>query len=410
MITSVNLAGTPFQSSTDSTRLQMASKQIQQTLTSKNCEIPYVIDDNYDKITKYSNLGINIAKESGSVVFKNDDLIIINYDTLGIEMHEIPPVKKTHGIYASQLRFSMEKDTKFNKDDVIFEYDCFTDGIPSWGYNAFTAYNVGFGFNHEDSLIISESFAEKSKVTMSEKVYFPVYEYTLLDAIYNNTNDFVYFPGIGNKVQKKVLCQSFIPKTNDDELPNINNMKSRVVQLLRSMNIADYLNYHKSVNINQFRKEVTKTKIKDGRISGFKIHKLNNKKQLIDKRLQQTLEKLYDLYSGFIIDTYNELNTCFNDKFSRQILKRYYVYNDRNDSKLNIENINVKECVYLLEFEITKEDNSVEGDKFSNRFAGKGVCSLILPDELCLVGLQSNIPISILFNPFGRNKCRSKIW
>ena len=53
MITSVNLCGTPFQSNTDSTRLQMASKQIQQTITHLNCDIPYVIDENYDKITKY---------------------------------------------------------------------------------------------------------------------------------------------------------------------------------------------------------------------------------------------------------------------------------------------------------------------------------------------------------------------
>jgi hypothetical protein len=145
LITSVNLAGTPFQSSTDSTRLQMASKQIQQTLTHHNCQIPYVIDDNYDQITRYSNLGIALAKESGKVVFRNSDIIIVNYRTLGVEIHEIPPLKKTHGIYASQLRFALNKDDKFNKNDVIFEYDCFNGGTPSWGYNVFTAYNIFFG-------------------------------------------------------------------------------------------------------------------------------------------------------------------------------------------------------------------------------------------------------------------------
>lgn len=145
MITSVNLAGTPFQSSTDSTRLQMASKQIQQTLTHHNCQIPYVIDDNYDQITRYSNLGIAIAKEEGEVAFRNDDIIIINYKTLGIETHEISPTKKTHGVYASQLRSALNTKDKFNRGDVIFEYDCFNGGTPSWGYNAFTAYNVFFG-------------------------------------------------------------------------------------------------------------------------------------------------------------------------------------------------------------------------------------------------------------------------
>lgn len=147
MITSVNLCGTPFQSNTDSTRLQMSSKQIQQTLTHPNCEIPYVIDDNYDKITKYSKNGISFAPSGGEVLFKNDDLMVVNYDENGLEIHEIPEIKKSHGIYACKLRNSLEQNTKFKKDDIVFEYDCFNRGIPSWGYNVFAAYNVWFGLN-----------------------------------------------------------------------------------------------------------------------------------------------------------------------------------------------------------------------------------------------------------------------
>ncbi len=109
MITSVNLAGTPFQSSTDSTRLQMASKQIQQTLTHHNCEIPYVIDDNYDFITRYSELGICLAKENGTIVFSNSDIVIVNYINLCIDINEFPQNKKTLFIYVSQLRFVRPK-------------------------------------------------------------------------------------------------------------------------------------------------------------------------------------------------------------------------------------------------------------------------------------------------------------
>jgi hypothetical protein len=123
----------------------MASKQIQQSLTHKNCEIPYVIDENYDQIVKYSNIGIGIAKDDGQVVFKNDDIMIVNYKNEGIDMHEIPETKKTHGIYASSLRNVLDSKSKFRKGDVLFEYDCFTNGVPSWGYNVFSAYNVFFG-------------------------------------------------------------------------------------------------------------------------------------------------------------------------------------------------------------------------------------------------------------------------
>jgi len=146
VITSVNLCGTPFQSNTDSTRLQMASKQIQQTLTHPNCETPYVIDENYDKITKYSKTGICYAEDDGCVMFKNDDIIVVNYNK-GMSIHEIPIIKKTHGIYGSRLRNCMSQNTQFQKGEIIFEYDCFSNAIPSWGYNVSSAYNVWFGFN-----------------------------------------------------------------------------------------------------------------------------------------------------------------------------------------------------------------------------------------------------------------------
>lgn len=400
MITSVNLCGIPFQSSTDSTRLQMASKQIQQTLTHKNCEIPYVIDENYDKISKYSELGVYFAKDDGHVVFKNDDIIIVTYKNLGIEIHEVPIIRKTHSVYASELRNILNTGDYFKKNDVLFEYDCFNGGIPCWGYNVFSAYDVWFGFNHEDSIVVSESFAQKAKLNMCEKIYLPIYEFTILDPIYNDPDNWKYFPAVNQPIHKSILCQHFIPKTSDTELPNITNMKNKVIQLLRSMSVSDYVKINQKCGLQQFKKEVVQTKLRNAYISGFKIHKINQNRVLLDKNLQNTLDFLYKKYNNFIVDTYKELTSHFTDKFSRQILKRFYIYKENDESKLNIEGINIKECIYLLEFEIRSEDTSVIGDKFTNRFAGKGVCSLIMPDDLRPIALETNKPIDLSFNPF----------
>jgi DNA-directed RNA polymerase beta subunit len=404
LITSVNLCGTPYQSNTDSTRLQMVSKQIQQTLTHINCDIPYVIDQNYDKISKYSKTALQFAKDNGSVLFKNNEIIVINYDHKGLEIHETPTIKKTHGVYASRLRNIMDQNTKFKKGDIIFEYDCFSNGIPSWGYNTFTAYDNWFAYNHEDSLVISESFAEKAKVTMTEKIVLPIYEFTILDPIYNNSDDFVYFPNIGRTLNKNILCQSFIPKTRTDEIFNITNIKNQVVKMLKSMSLSDYIKMNqKETEISQFKKEVIKTKIENAKISGIKIHKLKPGVKLLDKKLNNVLESMFNTYGNFIIDTYNDLNGIFDESFSKEILKKHYVYqyDSKRQSKSNLENtINLKECVYILEFEIIREDSSSLGDKFSNRYAGKGVCSLILPDELRPIAMESNEPIDIVFNPF----------
>ncbi len=400
MITSVNLCGTPFQSNTDSTRLQMASKQIQQSLTHINCEIPYVIDNNFNQITNYSNLGILLSPTDGKILYRNDDIIICDFGNK-IQTYEIPPIKKTHGIYSSSLRNALNTGDKFKKGDVIWEYDCFNNGIPSWGYNVFSAYNVFFGFNHEDSMVLSESFADRARVNRTEKIFIPIYDFTILDPIYNSDGNFIYFPGIGQKIYKNILCQMFIPKNDDNIINNTRNLKNKVIQLLKSLNVSDCIQLDKDqATIDKFKKDTIKTKIKEGILSGFRIHKLNKNVELIDKRLQNVLEKMYKVYNNFLFDTYTDFNEHFSQSFSKQLLKKYYVYTSEEDNRLAIKNITIKDCVYILEFEINRDDKSTLGDKFTNRYAGKGVCSLVLPDELRPIALNSNTPIDLSFNPF----------
>lgn len=399
MLTSANLCLTAFQSNTDSTRLQMASKQIQQALTHPNCEIPYVIGENYDKISNYSPLGLFLAEYDGSVVYKNNDLIIIKYDNDKIVVKDIQSIIKTHGIFASRLRFCLEQDEEFKKGDVIFEYDCFTGGIPSSGYNAFTAYNVWFGFNHEDSLVISEDFAEKAKVSLCEKIFIPIYEFTFLDPIYNNTGDFIYFPGINQRVKKNVLCQQTIPKTEGDFV-NSGVLKNKVINLIKNMSLSSFNSMinTKAIN-NYFTKETIKTRIENGFIKDFKIHKLNNEKSLIDKRLQEVLNHLCSLYNKYIVEIYTDMTKKLSINFSKHIMKRNYIFSNNKYNKR--ADINVSDIIYLLEFTIVNEESTNVGDKLTNLYAGKGVCSLIIPNELRPIALTSNIPIDILFNPFG---------
>ena len=147
-ITSINLSTSPFMGSCDSTRAQMASKQMNQALTHPNCEIPYVISDEYRNLVETSDLGILIAKDNGKVYFNNNDIMIIFYYKLkDIEVKHIPLYKRTSGIFSSKLRFSLPQGTEFKKGDVVFSYDNFKNGVPSFGYNTMTGYFNFFGFN-----------------------------------------------------------------------------------------------------------------------------------------------------------------------------------------------------------------------------------------------------------------------
>ena len=126
----------------------MSAKQFSQSLTHLNCEIPYVIGNEWRELSKTSALGVSFAEEDGEVIYNKNDIMIEHYPESGkINVDKIPPLMKTSSIFASSLRDSLPTGTKFKKDDILFEYDGFTDSIPSSGYNTWTAYCPFFGFN-----------------------------------------------------------------------------------------------------------------------------------------------------------------------------------------------------------------------------------------------------------------------
>lgn len=146
MIVSVNLNSIPFLSSTDSTRASMSAKQIQQALTHPNCEIPYVIGSDYRTISETSKMGCVRAKDDGEVLFKNEDLLIVQYTNLNkVQDIYLPTIKKTTGSFATKIRYVLPEKAKFRKNDILANYDCFIDDVPSYGYNVFTAYMPFFG-------------------------------------------------------------------------------------------------------------------------------------------------------------------------------------------------------------------------------------------------------------------------
>jgi DNA-directed RNA polymerase beta subunit len=377
----------------------MAAKQLAQSLSHRNCEVPYVIGKDYNCLSDNSPIGLLFAEDSGTVYYNRDDVLIYHYETLNkLEVKSIPPIKKTHGIYASSLRSSLPVNMKFNKGDILYEYDCFKNGIPSIGYNAFSAMMPCFGFNHEDSILISESFAEKTRANFVDKVYVPIYEYTLLQQLYDpSTNHFGFFPNIGEEIKNSLICCTLTPKITDNMKYGAHaNMKNKMMLLLKSMNLSDLLSIQNSLpNMNV---EKIKSKLEHGKVSGIKIHKLMDNVKLLDKRLQTVLDGLYKLYTNVFIDAYHELETKFMQDVAKDVLRRHYVYKDKDSvrGKLDLKNV-----AYVLEIEVTDECQSHVGDKFANRYANKGVVSLVFPDDIAPIAVQSNKPVDIIFNPFG---------
>ena len=399
MIVSVNLNSIPFLSSTDSTRASMSAKQIQQALTSLNCEIPYVTGSDYQAITNSSKMGIILAKDDGEVLYKNNELLIVQYSNLNKVVDiQIPLIKKTTGSFGTKLRYVLHQGSKFKKGDILANYDCFFNGVPSYGYNVFTAYMPFFGFNHEDAITISESLADRARYSQTDKIYIPIYEYTLMQEFYSDCeNSYTYFPGVGQKIKDDVVCCLVAPR--DSSNANYSDLKNKVQMALKSMSLSDLLNMGFAGN-GKFAIDKIKTKVDSGEVTGIKIHRFKalNSSMMIDQRLETILDQLYLKYGSFISKTYHDLEKYFNYQYIEYILKKHYIYVDKSRGMRG--EISLNNLCYIIEMEISKDCPTVVGDKLANRYANKGIVSLILPDELRPTALNSNKPIDLVFNPF----------
>ncbi len=402
MITSINLNSIPFLSSTDATRASMISKQVQQALTSPNTDIPYVVGSDYRHVRDNSILGINIAKDDGSVKYKNNnnDLLIVKYDNLDrLEEIHTPAVKRVYSIYGTTLRYSLDEGDKFKKGDIIASYDCFKNGVPSYGYNTFTGFMLFFGFNHEDSIVISESFADKAKAVFTDKIYIPIYEYTLMKTMYDHIpNSFTYFPNIGQKIKDDAVCSLLIPKGADSYIGNAQATKNKVQQALKTMSISHLLTLN-SLEGTKFSTNKIKSKVENGTVTGIRIHRLKPDREinLIDTNLHNIIKGLYKKYALFIVDVVQDLARKTVGDYATHILDKYYRFSQKKGSRGNIK---LDEVCYIMEIEISKQESTYYGDKLANRYANKGVVSLILPDDLRPIAVDSNIPLDLIFNPF----------
>lgn len=361
-VTSVNLSVTPFASSCDSTRLNMASKQFSQSLTHLNCEIPYIISNEWSTLSKSSGLGIGYAEDDGEVILNACELLIIYYYRGDYKLFHIPPIRATTSIYCSCLRDSLPTGKVFHKDDILFEYDSFKLGIPSSGYNTNIAYFPFFGYNHEDSLVISENLAYRARHRYTENVYIPIYEFTLLSKIYDNR--YGYFPEIGEKINGNIVASNLLPRSfeNKKDSGNAESIKTHVIQLLNQMSLSDLINTKIRGGKRGFSTEKITSHIEDGILTGFKIHKLKKDACLIDKDLQQILEYLYKKYSIYVVNSYKVISNLINDNYARRLIKENFVYSDRDKIR---KSLNLKDVAYVLELEITKEEGIRLGDKLS---------------------------------------------
>jgi hypothetical protein len=352
MIVSNSLSTIPFLSSSDATRLQMSSKQLNQAITNLNCERPYTISSDWIHLSNSSNLFKCIAEYDGEILYTNDDILVVCFykseENIILQTLETPKYFPTTDGFAISLRYKKDEG-KFQKGELLFEYDSFIDNLPCPGYRLNSAFFNFFGINFQDAIVITESAAKRMRSIKYEKQLIFVYSYSIFKTIYPESK-YGFIPEAGQSIDGKVVYCACEPK---------NNKSKNVKQYLQSLNIIDF-----SEVINdklQFNTEQKYCKIENSTISNIKIHRVNNL-PLIDKTLQSQINYIIQDYKIRYSFTYKDLVSILGPEYSKQIMSNHYIM-------VNFKNLGVKleELVYVIELDLIKDIPTRLGDKLANR-------------------------------------------
>jgi len=178
----------PFLDHNDPTRCQMSASQIKQSLRLVDPDIPDICTG-YEDVNHLQLHTLN-APEDGEIIFKNQNIIIINYVKKGYEYYRLHPFYKIY----------FNTGDKIKKDDIVFEYDNCDKGLLKFGKNVLVAYGEYFGFCYEDSIVISESAAEKFKAKKHDTLEYVVQPSEILLSLSNN--NYKPIPEIGEIIKK----------------------------------------------------------------------------------------------------------------------------------------------------------------------------------------------------------------
>jgi DNA-directed RNA polymerase beta subunit len=365
-ILSSSLCSVPFLFATDSTRTQMTAKQMNQALLNEHCEHPYVIGDAYGYLSENSPYFKYICEEDSKILYYENNLMILYMKESGnLKYFDLPKFRETHSRFAVTLKYVSDK-IELTKGDLLFSYHGFSNSTqtPQYGFNCYTLYSPFFGFTHEDAIVVSESLAKKLYHYKTEKLVIPIYSDTKLKPVFNSKP--LFFPWIGDNVPENVFCYTSVERGNGFIKPH-----------KMTLNEMSDNNLYNTIPI--------KTKLYNAKVEDIRVHRISNG-QLVLKHLDVLLNKLVEVHQKKIANIRSKLEDIFlkNESMINSIIEKYFHLTTPKQL-----NDNVSDLVYVIEVTLSKRHpdinepfSELEGDKLTQRYGGKGVISLVLPDEL----------------------------
>lgn len=357
----------PFKPANSGSRALMYSVHSEHLMVPNHGEVPIIQ-------TGYEN---EFGRNSSSHVVNESDYVVLNkinkFD--GKEDHYYLIVQDIHtGIYDIIERISYNYNTEsygflWNNDRIdrlkvgdhlrrgdllktSIGYDEY--GNKMNGVNLTTLY-LSCAQNMEDSIIISESAAKKLETSLVKNTPITINDNDILLNLYGNEMVYKTFPDIGEEVKGGIFCSI-------RRMENENILFSMSQQNLRDIMLSDR-------NI-----------LMEGKVADINVY-CNNPEALGDSHYNSQLFYYYNQNLRFckeINDIVGPL--AMTSKLSYNLEKFYGRCRDIIAGKQFF-----KEKLFnhvIMEVTVIQNLPMGPGDKMADRYGGKGVVSMVLPDEL----------------------------
>jgi len=366
-INSIAVSHVPFLEHDDATRLQMASSQQRHSIMLKEFDVPMIqtgVEGMYTDNTSF----IFRAQRNGEVIYKDVDIIIVQYDNKVCQAFNIG-YRKLYLSVADFYNVYYEIGDKFNSNDIIAESNYLTNGRLTIGKNLLAAVMVYHGYNYEDGIVISDELVESDKFTSIHYIdlSFTIPTNKILENLGDDPTQYKPLPDIFDKLKKGDIYAKMRTVKSDGyhdvlfepatELTSNEDCVITDIKMYANKSNRDYPQYAQYID-------------------GFLDNQKNKKKDLINKLSSYlTVDKLE-----------NFLHT----------LEISHLEKSRNSYKLKGESVDG------IRVEITAmyERKITIGDKIGNRHGNKGVISQIIPKDK-MPTMPDGRKADVVINPLG---------
>ena len=367
---SISILHVPFLEHDDPTRLQMASSQMRHSIMLKKFDLPLCqsgIEGMYTENTSF----IFIAERDGSVIYKDKDVIVVQYNNRKCRAFNIG-YKKSRLSIVDFYKTYFEVGERFKKGNIISESNFLHDGKTTIGRNLRTAVMTWYGYNYEDAVIISEKVRDEGKLTSIH--YLDLTFEISPDKVLLGLDDELLggydpLPRVGQRMKKgDAYARIKTVSTGNDRNFDVIFDTESIKTVDENCTVVDVKVYVSKLNdnieqYNHYIKNLVKNQ--------------NSKKQDLVSTLKNFLTK--DELETFLIDL--EIDESSKDE------ERFKIKGEA------IEGV-------LVSITAIYERSIKVGDKLGNRHGNKGIVAAVVPDAKMPVTPDGN-RAEIIINPLG---------